>query len=175
MMKGPRLLRAALLGAAAVLLLSCADPSPLGVDPRAGLFGLPDLPPPPVGLLQCTPLAYDSVTQTVGPEGGTLAVGPHTLLIPAGALDTAVSITAVAPPDTVNAVRFAPEGLTFQQPASLTMSYANCNLLGSLLPKQIAYTTDALQILEYLASVDDAWAQTVTGQLQHFSEYAIAW
>jgi CheY-like chemotaxis protein len=175
MMQRTRLLRAALLGAGAVLLLSCADPSPLGVDPRAGLFGLPDLTPPPVGLLQCTPLAYDSVTQTVGPEGGTLAVGPHTLSIPAGALDTAVSITAVAPPDTVNAVRFAPEGLTFQEPVLLTMSYANCDLLGSLLPKRIAYTTDALQILEYLASVDETWTQTVTGQLQHFSEYAIAW
>jgi len=174
-MKGTRLLRAALLGLGALLLLSCADPSPLGVDPRADLYGLPDLPPPPVGLVWCTPLAYDSVTQTVGPEGGTLAVGPHTLYIPPGALDTAVSITAVALPDTVNAVRFGPAGLVFQQPTLLTLSYANCNLLGSLLPKRIAYTTDALQILEYLATVDQVGDGTVTGQLQHFSEYAIAW
>ncbi len=176
-MKGLRLLRAALLGGAAFLLLSCTERSPLGVEagasrPQADLLGLPL---PDVGLLACTPLPYDSVTQTIGPEGGTLAVGAHALTVPAGALDTAVTITAVAPSDTVSHVRFQPEGLTFQQPASLTLSYANCNLLSSLAPKRIAYTTDALQILEYLPSLDDQVSQTVTGSLRHFSEYAVAW
>jgi hypothetical protein len=176
-MSAVRFCRAALLGGGALLLLSCTDRSPLGVDSRTrpdALFGFP-LPLPNVGLLACTPLAYDSVTQTIGPEGGTLAVGGHTLTIPPGALDTAVSITAVAPSDTLSQVRFQPEGLTFQQPASLTLSYANCSLLGSLAPKQIAYTTDAFQILEYVPSLDDLVGQTVTGQLHHFSEYAIAW
>ena len=84
-------------------------------------------------------------------------------------------ITAVAASGTVNAVRFQPEGLQFQRTAYLTMSYANCDLLGSLAPKRIAYTTDALGILEYLLSADDLFARHVTGELQHFSEYAIAW
>ncbi len=177
-MKSVRLLRAALFGGAALLLLSCTEPSPLGVDsgppqPNA-LFGLP-LPPPQIGLLNCTPLPYDSVTQTIGPEGGTIFVGAHTLTVPAGALDTAVTITAVAPSDTIRHVRFQPEGLQFQQPASLTLSYAGCSLLGSLAPKRIAYTTDAFLILEYLPSLDDFFGQTVTGELHHFSEYAIAW
>jgi hypothetical protein len=176
-MKSSSLARAALLGAASVLLVSCADTGPLGVDAPAApnaLFDFP-LPVPNVGLLSCTPLPYDSVTQTIGPDGGTIAVGAHTLTVPAGALDTAVTITAVAPSDTVRHVRFQPEGLQFQQPAPLTMSYAGCNLLGSLAPKRIAYTTDALLILEYLPSLDDLFGQTVTGQLRHFSEYAIAW
>jgi hypothetical protein len=102
-------------------------------------------------------------------------VGPHALAIPPGALATAVSITADAPSGSVNQVRFQPEGLVFGQPASLTLSYANCNLLGSIGPKQIAQTTDALTILEYLPSVDNLATQTVTGQHQHFSDYAIAW
>jgi len=180
-MTGVRFVRAALLGGGVLLLLSCTDRSPLGVEsrrsrPEADLLGLPlPNPLPNVGLLSCTPLPYDSVTQTIGPAGGTLAVGAHTLTIPPGALETAVSITAVAPSDTVSHVRFQPQGLTFQQPASLTLSYANCSLLGSLAPKQIAYTTDALQILEYLPSLDELLGQTVTGQVQHFSEYAIAW
>jgi hypothetical protein len=156
----------------ALAVLSCAEPS--APAPQAFLGGLP-LPPPPVGLLRCTPLASDSITQTIGPEGGTLLVGTNMLSVPAGALDSAVNITAVAPSDTVNRVRFQPEGLTFQQPASLTMSYANCNLIGSELPKRIAYTTDLLLILEYLPSLDDVSGQTVTGQIQHFSDYAIAW
>jgi hypothetical protein len=178
-MKAVRFLRAALFGGGVLLLLSCADRSPLGVDsraaqPQAGLLGFM-LPLPNVGLLTCTPLPFDSVTETIGPEGGTLAVGGHMLTVPAGALDSAVSITAVAPSDTVNHVRFQPEGLTFQQPASLTLSYANCNLLGSLAPKRIAYTTDSFAILEFLPSLDDLLSQTVTASLHHFSEYAIAW
>ena len=139
------------------------------------LGGLPLPPPIPLDVVRCTPSAYDSVTQTVGPGGGTIHVGATTLSVPAGALDTAVSITAVAPSDTVSHVRFEPQGLTFLQPASLTMSYANCNTTQSTAPRRIAYTTEALQILEYLPSVDDVSTQTVTGELHHFSDYAIAW
>src|SRR3989441_12468947 len=149
--------------------LSCREPAPFAVDP------LLDLPPPPTGLLQSSPLPAGSVTQTIGPAGGVLQVGAHALTIPPGALDSAVAITAVAPSDTVNRVNFQPEGLTFQQPASLTISYANCNTLGSTLSKEIVYASDALNILQYLPSVDDLTSQTVTAQLQHFSDYAIAW
>ncbi|HEV8264734.1 MAG TPA: hypothetical protein VGQ06_07270 [Gemmatimonadales bacterium] len=168
----------------ALAALSCSDSSPVGVArdsrPRADLlvydpFDPPSFPPPQVGLLICTPVASDSVTQTIGPEGGTIQVAAHILWVPPGALNTAVSITAVAPSDTVNRVRFQPEGLTFQQPAALVMNYANCDLLGSTLPKKIAYTTDALQILEYLPSLDDLGSQTVRGWVRHFSDYAIAW
>lgn len=163
----------------ALAVLSCRDAAAPPPGPRADLFSdpLPVLDPLPklVGLLTCTPLAYDSVTQTIGPEGGTLQVGVQTLWVPPGALDTPVSITAVAPPDTVNRVRFQPEGLTFQQPVALVMGYGNCDLLGSTLPKRIAYTTDALQILDYLPSLDDLGSQTVRGWLRHFSDYAIAW
>jgi hypothetical protein len=168
-MKATLLRCAALLGGIAVLL-SCSDRAPLE-GPRGDLLGSPL----PSGLLTCTPLPYDSATQTVGPEGGTITAGVATLAIPAGALDSAVTITAVTPSDTVNRVQFQPQGLTFQQPAALTMSYANCNTLGLSLPKDIVYTTDLLVILEQLPSMDDLSAQTVTGQLRHFSDYAIAW
>jgi hypothetical protein len=176
-MKRARFLRAALFAGGALLLLRCTEPSPLGIDSRRGpdaLVGVP-LALPNVGLLDCTPLPYDSVTQAIGPEGGTLVVGGHTLTVPPGALDTTVTITAVAPSDTLRHVQFQPEGLQFQVPASLTLSYAQCGLLGSLAPKRITYTTDAFQILEYVPSLDDDLNQTVTGQLRHFSEYAVAW
>jgi len=75
----------------------------------------------------------------------------------------------------VNAVKFQPEGLQFKVPAALSMSYANCSLLGKLLPKRIAYTTDNLQILYYLLSLDNLFTKYVTGQVNHFSDYAIAW
>lgn len=171
-----RFLRHWLLAAATVAVLSCerAPSSPVGVEsaaPNSGLIGWPPLS----GLLRCSPLPYDSVTQVVGPTGGTVSVGSHRLIIPVGALAAPVTITAVAPSDTVNQVRFFPEGLTFVAPAVLTMSYANCDALNLLVPKQIAYTTDGLDIVQLLPTLDDLWRQRVTTRLQHFSTYAIAW
>lgn len=169
-MSGIRNLRHALVAGAALALLSCGEKTP--VEPNAGLIGSLL---GPTGLLRCTPLAADSVTQTIGPEGGTLTVGPHQLSVPAGALLVPTTITAVAPSDTVNAVRFQPEGLVFLQSPTLQMSYANCDGLGALVPKQIVYASDALDILEYVVSNDDVLSQRVTAPLRHFSVYAVAW
>src|SRR5437016_948769 len=176
-MKAMRLWPAVLLGAASLLILGCGARSPLGVPSQALTphSALIDGPLAPTGLLTCQPLPYDSATQTIGPEGGTIQIGAYSLVIPAGALAAPTMITAVVVSGPVNAVRFQPEGLQFEQTAYLTMSYANCDLLGSIAPKQIAYPTDALGILEYLLSADDLLAQRVTGELHHFSEYAIAW
>lgn len=126
-------------------------------------------------LLACTPQPPESAAALIGPEGGTLAVGAHVLRIPEGALAEPVTITAVAPSASVVRVDFAPEGLAFARAATLTLSYAHCGLAYSLLPKRIAYTTDALAILEYLFSLDNLFARRVTGRLEHFSTYAVAW
>ena len=129
------------------------------------------------GLLGCTPLPYAVTEQTVGAAGGTIVVGPHRLVIPAGALAAPVLITAEAPSDTVNSVRLLPHGLAFApgKPARLTLSYANCSLVGQLLPKRIVYTTDLLQILQWLISLDQPLGRRVSTHLEHFSRYAIAW
>ena len=180
-MKPTRLVLFAMLAGIAAVTANCGDQTPMGVAspsvapmpaPEAGLIG--DLLRR-VGLLKCTPLPSDSTSATIGPLGGVVRIGPHSLLIPRGALTSSVRITATQSRDTVNAVRFKPEGLTFRYPAALTMSYANCNLLGLLLPKRIAYTNDQYRILEYLLSLDNLGARQVTGKLKHFSQYAVAW
>jgi len=128
------------------------------------------------GLLRCSDLPYASATQTIGSGGGVIRVGPHTLSIPAGALSAPVAITGVLVTGRgVNAVHFQPEGLTFARSASLTMSYANCNLLGRLLPKRIAYVSNALDIVSYLLSIDNVLGTKITGRVDHFSNYAVAW
>jgi len=53
------------------------------------------------------------------------------------------------------------------------MFYGNCRVISQ--SKQIAYTTDSLIILQYVPSSDTPTAKLVTGQLSHFSNYAIAW
>lgn len=128
-----------------------------------------------LGLLRCTPLPDVTSSAVIGPAGGRLQVGQYSLQVPAGALAQPVQISAEQLPDTVNSVRFTPEGLRFARPAVLTMTYANCNLLGRILPKRIAYTSDNLQILTYLLSLDNLFSKTVTGQVNHFSRYAVAW
>lgn len=177
-----RSLIALALLASATAVLSCGEPS-----------APPQLPPPQAsmvaslpkaadkrakkavhnaGLLKCDPTPTTTATATIGSQGGVIRVGSHTLDIPAGALHDRVTITAVAPADTVDRIQFQPEGLVFRKPAALTMSYANCDVSGSV-AVQIAHTDDALVILEYLPSLDRG--RKVIGQLEHFSNYAVAW
>ncbi len=141
--------------------------------PEAGLIGSLL---GPTGLLKCSNLPYASSTRTIGPLGGSISAGPHTLVVPPGALLSPTTITMTAPTGMgVNAVRFQPEGLQFVAPAALTMSYSNCSLLGKLLPKRIAYTDQNLNILYYLLSLDNLLSKYVTGKVNHFSDYVIAW
>ena len=160
-----------LLAAATLTAIACQDaPTGLAPDqvPSASLLG-------GLTLASCTPLPADSVTQVVGPAGGVVVVGPHQLQVPAGALDTLTSITAVAPSDNVNRVRFAPEGLAFSPPATITMSYANCALAWWPIQRRIVYLDDLLTILDVLPSALNGSSQTVSAPLHHFSNYAVAW
>jgi hypothetical protein len=130
----------------------------------------------PTGLLKCSSLPYAQSTATIGPLGGIIKAGPHTLVIPPGALLSPRTITMTVPTGlTVNAVKFQPEGLRFAVPAALTMSYSNCSLLGNLLPKRIAYTDNNLNVISYLLSLDNLLSNRVTGKVNHFSDYVIAW
>ena len=130
------------------------------------------------GLLGCKPLKAESRTETIGPRGGTIRVGPHTLTIPVGALASTVQITASIVADSVSSVIFKPEGLRFNPVARpvLSLGYYQCAHLGPLSPpKSIVYTTDALAINAILASHDNPLQYFVTAPLDHFSRYAVAW
>ena len=173
-MKARRLVASALL---LTVALACTDRTPTSVPaaptPDAsligGLLGA-------TGLLKCSNLPYASETKTIGALGGVLRAGPHSLLIPPGAVLSPTKITMTAPTGLgVNAVKFQPEGLRFVAPAVLNMSYANCSLLGRLLPKRIAYTDDNLNIISYLLSLDNLFSKNVNGKVNHFSDYVVAW
>ena len=174
-MKARRLLIAPVL--LLVVALACTDRIPTSVPaapaPDAsligGLLGA-------TGLLKCSSLPYASQTRTIGPLGGTISAGPHTLVIPPGALTSPTAITMTAPTGLgVNADKFQPADLRFVTPAALTISYSNCSLLGKILPKRIAYTDDNLSIISYLLSLDNLFSKNVTGKVNHFSAYVVAW
>jgi hypothetical protein len=124
-------------------------------------------------LLVCSEQPYKVTRQSIGPNGGVIRVGTHTLKIPGNAIAGTVLITAEQMPGRTNSVRLSPEGLQFSKPASLTMSYENCALV--LLQKNIVYTTEQLKILEVLTSMDLFRSKEVTAPIDHFSRYAVAY
>lgn len=182
----PMLLTALLLGAGAAIS-GCADPATTGPAAGAVPASVGNVPTqdqnaaPKVagnaGLLsKCRPLAPRTVNRWIGPSGGTLTIGPHTLTVPPGALSEQVHIRAkIAGGKSVNVVELKPVGLVLQTPALLTMSYANCDREGRTNSLTIAVVDDRLAIVDYVSSSDDAAAGTVTGFVPDFSNYAVAW
>lgn len=170
-MRRPRFFLNTILGVVVGTGACSGDPTaPSGPEPSFLLGGLDAV------LLSCSPLPYAKSTATIGANGGVLTVGPHTLAVAPNALSRPVTITAEVVSGSVNSVRFSPEGLTFGKPgAALTMSYSNCSGLGMLLPKKVAYTNESLAILELVSSIDLFGQKRVTGQLKHFSRYAVAY
>lgn len=126
-------------------------------------------------LLACAPREYTAGAELIGPNGGSIKLGPHELKIPAGALDHEVVISAVAPVSSLVEVQLQPEGLHFATPARLKLSYAECVQPPSWLNLFIVYLGADDQILEVTASRDKKGLKTVVGYLEHFSRYAVAW
>lgn len=181
-MKFSRILASASLALAVVLGASCGDSSPTApvaaapsAQSDAELLGFLGGTLQRTGLVSCSPMPTATASKVFGPDGGVLQVGPHYLVIPRGALRDTVTISAVAPSGTINRVQFAPHGLQFERSAALNLSYKNCNLLGSLAPKRIAYVDGRLNVLEFLLSIDNLWTRRVTGKLDHFSDYVLSW
>jgi len=123
-------------------------------------------------LLLCSAQPYAVNSGIIGPDGGVLNVGTHRLVIPRGAVASQVRITGEQVPGSANSVRFSPEGLQFEKPATLTMSYENCAVV--LVQKKIVYTDERLKILEVLSSLDLFRSKTVSAPVDHFSRYAVA-
>ena len=171
MLRQYRVITAAILVGVAVVAGACASESLTPTEIRINAARTA----PSSDLLQCSPLPSTTLMQTVGPEGGTMRIGPHVFVIPPGALARRVKITAKIGKGSVNAVQFGPSGLSFATPAQLTLSYANCDTKGLTVPKRVAYTSDELVVLEYVESSDDLSTLLVTGRVDHFSNYAVAW
>jgi hypothetical protein len=116
---------------------------------------------------------YAVTTAVIGPQGGQINVGNHSLRIPENALSEDVTITAEQVEGSVSSVRLSPEGLRFAMPAELTLSYNNCaNVAHS---KLVVYTDELLNILELIPSLDITSSSQVRGLINHFSRYAVAY
>jgi hypothetical protein len=193
---------AVLIGAITIAVAACtADSAPTGPAAPPPLT-VPDAPNDLLGLLggddrdsdgegdlddlvqsllsnlslhSCDSPDLGSVRKSIGPAGGLIQIGRHSLTVPPGALPNQVVITATSRGGNHVRVDFEPHGLRFKSRATLRLSYAHC---GSrpLLPK-IVYVDgvgDLLSILELTLTLDNAGDERVTARLSHFSGYAIA-
>lgn len=186
-----RVLTGSLAAAAIAVLAACsrsdaptAAPEPttdaieISQDSAQKLLGALDgllggvLKQPNLGLFSCPSPSYGSVTKTIGREGGVIAVGPHSLVIPPGALSRGVRITATAPKSNGVRVDFEPHGLRFERSTVLTLSFKHC-LLAPLSP-QIVYVDGKLRILEVIPSIGTLLTKQVVGKVDHFSGYMVA-
>jgi hypothetical protein len=125
-------------------------------------------------LLRCEPRRYDGDAAIIGPDGGTLHVGEHQLVIPKGALTREELIVAEAPTSSLVDVEFSPEGLTFGRPAELTLSYKGCDVPAAS-DLVLAYVGWGNRILELPPSQDRKDQSKVVGEVGHFSQYAVAY
>ena len=127
----------------------------------------------------------------IGPAGGTVEIGVHRLVIPAGALSEPVAITGELTAGPLVAVDFSPQGLTFAKPVLLQIAYSHCRQVafdgrgggngggsdggGSGVRHGVAYVDSDESVLERLQSTDDGNGAVVQTWITHFSRYAITY
>ena len=159
-------------------LVSCnsatspASPSPVAmlevVDGSGGLVRCD-------GLVHCRPEPYAITQQMVGPAGGTIRVGGHSLAIPQGALGLPALIIPEAPSNSFISVQFHSEAPSFKREVILTLAYASCPAAGEQSRKPIAHSTSSGKNLRLHLSKDKLLKLRVSAEPQHFSRYAVVW
>jgi hypothetical protein len=104
----------------------------------------------------------------IGPEGGTLDVGPHRLIIPAGALTTKVQVSGFVPAGPNIEIHFEPHGLQFRKPAGLVLNVASCGNV-----PDVVYLNEVGVIAERIKAIFSSWWHAVAAPIDHFSVYAL--
>jgi hypothetical protein len=124
-------------------------------------------------LYTCETPDFGSATTVIGRAGGEINLGPHSLKIPAEALDKDVAITAAVRPGQYVRIELQPHGLQFARPVSLTLNYEHCSTRPPK-ARYVAYVDDLGNVLELLDVNSHRSGQDVETRLKHFSGYAIA-
>lgn len=128
------------------------------------------------GAVQCEQHPAYVGSAEIGPRGGQIVVGRSRVIVPPGALDRTVRITATIPAgDHVEIYfDFEPHGLVFRKPAGLVLDASGCDIPSYYAPN-IAYVGENGETLEYIQSYYSNYWHFVAAPIWHFSRYHIAW
>ena len=140
---------------------------------------------PVIGLQRTTPLASPiTVSQTIGASGGTLSIPAAgvTVVVPQGALSSPTVITMTARAGSLVAYDFAPHGITFAKPLTLTQSLhgTNANLLTAELLSLSYYSDPSLLssvgglVSELINGTTNLLSWSFSAPIKHFSGYMIS-
>lgn len=123
--------------------------------------------------LSCTTQSYAQARASIGTGGGTLAVGGHKFIVPAGALaaNTSITVTFTKSSSGVRA-DLAPHGLKFNVPTEVQFDLTSCAVpTGS--PINVYYVDDSNRVMQLMPST------TASGRTRaltdHFSGFVVAW
>ena len=115
----------------------------------------------------------------IGPQGGTLAIGNTSVVIPRNAVLAATTfrLTIPASPLVEIAVRAGDaEHFVFDEPVLVTIDYGRCADAGADLPPLTAWHIDETSkaLLENMSGVDFRALHVMTFYTGHLSGYAVA-
>ena len=119
--------------------------------------------------LNCVPKEAAEGSAEIGPVGGTLQIGPHRLVIPAGALDKKVLISGTIPKGRSFDIDLQPHGLQFRIAAGLVLDASSCTDVPA-----IVYIIDQYTVSDPIEATYSEWWKTIAAPIWHFSGYAIA-
>jgi hypothetical protein len=151
-------------------LLLCGMPLLLSLACSNGGIG-----PREYTLLECSPVNGASASAAIGPEGGTVTVGGHSLTLPANAVSSRVTFRMVERQDKYVGVEVEPHGTQFNRDATLTLGYGRCgNPNGSRNFQILEVRSGTTQVLRALpVTVDSAKRTVSTTRLNHLSGYLV--
>jgi hypothetical protein len=176
--------------AATLAVSACSNESPSGPAPVAapaaasqsllgGLLGSTSTKTI-IPVLRTTPLASDiTVSQTIGPLGGTIAIpgAGLTLVVPPLAVSRSTNFAITARKGSYVAYDMEPHGTKFLLPLVATQSLVNTNAAGLNVSVSLGYYPDGnhvTSVSELLSVQVDLLRLTAVASIPHFSGYIFA-
>jgi hypothetical protein len=164
----------ALAGAASCTADRVSSPLPAERSSLLGLTGSSSSP-----LITCPAGTAQSVTSTIGPLGGTLAIGNTQVVIPADAVLTPTEFTLTVPSSKYVEIQVTAGGsehFLFALPVTVTLDYSRCPRSNIDLKPLTVWNIDPVTkaLLEPMSSVDNKLTRSVLFTTLHFSGYAVA-
>jgi hypothetical protein len=118
--------------------------------------------------LACTVDAPLAGSALIGPSGGVLNVGPHKLIVPAGALTRDTWLSGTVSAGSTFRIDFEPHGLQFKKPAGLILDASLCGDVPN-----VVYLDEDGGIAEHIEAIFSNWWHTIAAPIDHFSGYML--
>jgi hypothetical protein len=130
-------------------------------------------------LIECPNAIATTTEALVTPLGGVVSLDGTSITLPAGAVLAPTLIRVTIPASNYMEVDISVPGLEhfiFEQPVTVTVSYARCNRADILRTPLTAWYIDSetKALLEQMVGVDNKLTQSVTFVTPHLSGYALA-